>query len=235
MRSRCGGSARLRASCGCDQNAGEIFQLLRHDFRQLRQRAVRGYLDEAFAGGEDHVDVLIRKCAALVVEHDVHLPGAEHGVQLLMVAVFDGDGDVRVSGRKFVQCAVKLAAGVATQIAYAQTELIAVGDLGGIAAHALVVGGQHEALPVEIFTRRGRREAAVPALEKLEAELAFQRLNLLRDRGLGDVVSLCRLGEAVQADDGLKLFQLFKHWLYPPSGACSPRVPSCTGHTARHT
>lgn len=118
---------------------------------------MRRYFDIASAGGQNQVDIFVRKRAPLIVQYNVGVSRAKKVVQLLVIAVSDRHLHVRMLFGKQLQCAMKFYLRVTAQISDFKLRLIAAGDFCGFDAHPLVISSQNETYQnetylIEIFT-----------------------------------------------------------------------------------
>lgn len=104
-----------------------------------------------------------------------------------------------------------LRAVVASQVTDLQDRLVSTGDLGGLAAHLLIICNQHQALFIEVLARRRQHELPVVPLQQRKSQFIFQCFDLLGDGGLRDIALLRRFGKAVVAHYGLEITNLAEH------------------------
>lgn len=170
------------------KDAGHVFKLGDGDGGQLCQRAAGRDLDAGRKLGEDHIDIFIGKGPALVIENKVGLTRMQHGIEILVIAVFNGDGNIRILFGELLYRMEKLSAGIAAQISDLQGGMRAAGYLSGFAAHPFIVGCEHKAFSVKIFSCGSQAEGTVFALDQLEAKLTFKGLYLLGYGRLRDII-----------------------------------------------
>jgi hypothetical protein len=82
---------------------------------------------------------------------------------------------------------------------------------------------QHRAYNVKIFAPSNRDDEALPlALEQLDAELGFQRLDPLADGTLRDREFLCGASKAFVPRRDLECFERAQGWQLTPHGGPTP-------------
>ena len=104
-----------------------------------------------------------------------------------MGAAEDIDIDLRESGGKFLYCQLELDASVAAQIPQPKRCSVSGSNFFGFPADPVVVRKEDERFPAEILSGGRQLDSSPFPLKKRKSEFPLERLDLLRDGGLGDM------------------------------------------------
>lgn len=130
-------------------------------------------------------------------------------------------GNLRIDSGKFCDRLVKFPSAVAPQVSDSQLQLPILSQPLCFPDQLICLVENRLAVRVEVLSGSRNGESAVFPMNQLDPQLPLQRLNLLRDSGLGNITLLRRLGKAAAFNNSHKIFHLSeKHTSNLPARHC---------------